>query len=318
MSDEKRVYVRELKDYFDLKQVSGNDESLNRYIVAMDINRPGLELTGFSESMDLKRVIIIGNKEVAYLNTLDHQTKLSRFETITDGYTPCIIISGGNKADAALLEMANSRNFPVFEKDSPTYRLTVDIISFLDEHLAPNDYLHGVMMNIFGLGVLIKGESGVGKSELALELINKGHVLVGDDCVEIKKVHNEIYACAHPLLKNYLEIRGIGIIDVRLMFGARALLDKSPLALILNLKKFKPDESYDRIGGATMRNYHQMLGVDIPIIDIPVKEGRAMGVIAEAAVTNYRLSKQGFDSSETFRSEIMGAIVDKNRKNGNE
>ncbi len=314
MSEEKKVYVREIKDYFNLIQVSGNDDSLNRWVVAPDINRPGLELAGFDSSNELKRVIVIGNKEINYLNTLDYGTKYHRFAMITDSYTPCIIISGGNKADDALLQVARERNFPVFETETQTFRLSVDIISFLDEHLAPIDYVHGVMMNIFGVGVLITGESGIGKSELALELINRGHVLIGDDSIEIKKVHNEIYASAHPLLKNYLEIRGVGIIDVPLMFGAGAIVDKSVISLIINLEHYDQKLDYNRIGDHLGIETKNMMGVDISSVAIPVKEGRAIGVIAEAAVINHRLNRQGINSSENFCKGISQVISD--RKNG--
>lgn len=308
MNSEKRVYVRELKEYFKLNQVTGNDESLNRWIITPDVNRPGLELSGYDKSNDLKRVILIGNKEFKYLEDLDYQTRKSRYQIITDSYTPCIIVTNGNKIDQALRDLATDRNFPVFETDEQTYRVNVNISAFLDDRLAPTDSFHGVLMNIFGVGVLFQGESGVGKSELALELIKKGHVLIADDRVEIKRIHNELYGEAHELLKNYLEIRGIGVIDVCLMFGASAVMDSTKISLVINLKRKNSMLEDDRLGinGILTKN---IMSADVTSMELPVKEGRAMGAIVEAAVTYFRLSEQGHNSAEIFNQRVMDVML---------
>lgn len=304
---EKRVYVRELKEYFDLKQVSGDDQSLDRWIIVADTNRPGLELSGYHNESDLKRVIIIGQKEMRYIEELDYETQCARFEVITDSYTPCIIISAGNKAPKALLDVAGAKNFPIFETDFQTYRMTVDAVTFLDERLAPSDSIHGVMMNIFGIGVLLIGESGIGKSELALELIRRGHSLVADDRVDVSRIHNDIVCSAPELIKGLLEIRGIGIIDVALMFGASSVLEQSELDFVIQLAPFDGNAEYDRVG--QQQCYMDLLGVDIPLLKIPVKEGRAMSVIAEAAVTNFRLQQRGVNSNELFNERVMEAML---------
>lgn len=308
---DKRVYVRELKEYFKLKQVTGNEESLDRWIITPDINRPGLELTGFNEAIDLKRVILIGKKETYYINKLDYETKRERFHIITDSFTPCIIITNGEKIDNALFDVANEKNFPVFETDSLTYRSIVEICAFLDDKLAPTGSYHGVLMNIYGLGVMLIGDSGVGKSELALELIKKGHILVADDRVEIKKIHNELYGESHKILKNFLEIRGIGIIDVPLMFGASSVLDKVKISLVINLKK-KEFFTEDRIGINGFKTMN-IMGVEMNTMEIPVKEGRAMSVMIETAVSHFRLFEQGYNIAELFNQQTIEYIKENER-----
>lgn len=305
--EENRVYVRDLKEYFKFRQVAGDDYSLNRWIVAPDINRPGLELTGYDQSTDLKRVIVIGNKENKYLANIDFEERKNRYQIITDAYTPCIVISNGKKADQALIEVANSKNFPVFESDEETFRISTNISSYLDEKLAITKEYHGVLMNIYGIGVLFQGESGVGKSELALELIKRGHILIGDDLISIKKVHNELYGEANELLKNYLEIRGVGIIDVPLMFGASAILDRTNISLVIKLKRYDEKEDMDRLETKGYKKIN-IMEMEMPLMELPVKEGRAMGAICEAAVANYRLYKQGFNSSEEFCQSVKKFI----------
>lgn len=314
MKEDKRVYVRELKEYFKLNQVTGNDDSLNRWIITPDVNRPGLELSGYDKSDDLKRVILIGNKEVRYLADFDYETRRTRYQIITDSYTPCIILTHGNKIDDALRDIANERNFPVFETDEQTYRVDVNICAFLDIRLAPTDSFHGVLMNIYGVGVLFQGESGVGKSELALELIKKGHVLIADDRVEIKRIHNELYGESHELLKNYLEIRGIGIIDVCLMFGASSVMEGSKINLVINLKRKNNRLEDDRLGinGITTKT---IMNAEVASMELPVKEGRAMGAIVEAAVTYFRLSQQGYNTAEVFNQRVMDVMLS-SRKGG--
>lgn len=314
MADEelvKRVSVAEFKKFFHLKQVSGNQESLNRYIIAPDINRPGLELSGWKESTDLKRVIIIGNKECEYLASLDFDTQKERFEILTDSLTPCIVMTGGNKAHPSLLEVAWGRNFPVFESDMKSYMAMQNMVAFLSRSLAPDTGMHGVMMNIYGVGVMITGASGIGKSELALELIRRGHSLVSDDRVEIVRIQNDLICSAPELIKGMLEIRGIGIIDVLMMFGASAVLDDCDLELIIRLEPYDETHEYSRLSYS--QQTLNILGLNRPVLDIPVMAGRDLSVIIEAAVSNYRLIQKGINSTETFNKRVYDKINTRNR-----
>lgn len=307
----KRVYVSELKNFFHLRQVSGNEESLHRWIIAPDVNRPGLELAGYRDSDDLKRVVIIGNKECKYLQGIDAETQRERFQIITDSYTPCIIMTGGNKASDILLEVARSKNFPVFESEHKSYMATQNIVAFLSRGLAPETDMYGVMLEVYGLGILITGDSAIGKSELALEMIRRGHTFLADDRVEIARVQNELRCRAPILLKGMLEIRGIGIIDVNSMFGASAMLDECRLDLVIHLENYDESHEYKRL--IYEEKNLNILGIDRPYVEIPVTPARSLGILIEAAVSNYRLIQRGYNSTEAFNQRVYNAIQAKNR-----
>ncbi len=306
---EKRVFVEDLMHAFNLKLVSGSEESLKRWIVVPDVNRPGLELCEDYIDIDLKRVNILGNKEIRYLSRFEYEELRNKFEKITDAYSPCIIIAAGNKAPQALIDLAKDRDFPVFETELPTYRISVDITAYLDSLLANSISKHGVLVSIYGIGVLITGESGVGKSELALELIKKGHFLVADDLVEIKRIHNELQGEANKNLKNFLEIRGIGIIDARIMFGASSIVDDIKISLIINIEKYKENIEYDRIGSEDTLGSEEILGLNIPKLNLPIKEGRVLSVLVEAAVMDFRLKNQGYNGAKIFLEGIDKAML---------
>lgn len=295
----KRVYVREIKEVFDIEQITGNDESLERWVIAPDINRPGLELSGYLESNDLKRVVVLGNKEYEYMTKLDENTQRQRFEIITDSYTPCIVLSEGCKDLPVLFDIARNKNFPIFRYDGKTYQLVVDLVSYLSEKLAPVDNIYGVMMSIYGKGVMLTGKSGIGKSELALDLISRGHMLVADDRVDVSLVHNDIICRAPKLLRKMLEIRGLGIVDVTRIFGANTYLNSCALDFVIKLVKYEEMEETDRLNPITKT--FSVLGVEIPMLVVPVTEGKALSVIIESAVTTYILKKQGIDSNEEFK-----------------
>ena len=307
----KRVYVRQIKEQLGLEQLTGNDDSLNRWAIAPDINRPGLELSGYLESNDLKRVVILGTKEFEYMSKFDYQTQRDRFEIITDSFTPCIIMSGEFYNMDSLLDLANQKNFPVFRYEGQTYQLIVDLVSFLSEKLAPSDNLYGVMMNIYGKGIMITGKSGIGKSELALDLINRGHMLVADDRVDVTRVHKSLLCTAPEILKRMLEIRGVGIVDVTRMFGANAYLNRCQLDFVIKLVKYDESMESDRLN--PINETFDVLGLEVPMLTIPITEGKSLSVIIESAVSNYLLTKLGFNSNEDFKAryrrelELKGA-----------
>jgi len=309
----KRVYVRELKSALNLNQIVGDDSSLNRWIIVPDINRPGLELTGYLEGSELKRVVIIGNKEMKYLGELDYEVQKERLQNITDTYTPCIIVSSMHRdCPQSLIEVASSKNFPVFRYEGPSYQAAVDIINYLSEKMAPSDSVYGVMMNIFGIGVLITGDSGIGKSELALDLIKKGHMLVSDDRVDVISVHNELKASAPSVLKGLLEVRGLGVVDVSRLFGVESVLDSSNIKLVINLVKFDKDRVFNRIGNDEKEM--EILGIKLPLIEIPVSEGRPISIIIQTVVSNYLLKRQGIDTTSEFMDRVTKEI-EKNKEN---
>ncbi len=304
-----RVYVHELKNYFHFRQITGNEESLNRWIIAPDINRPGMELSGFTIQNDLKRVVLMGNKEITYLNAMSEEKKNICFDIITDPYTPCIIFSRNNEIPQNLINIANQKNFPIFQTEEKTYRVLIDVVSFLERKLAKSETLHGVMLSIFGIGVLLTGQSGIGKSELALELISRGHSLISDDRVDIIRAHNDLVCFAPDVIKGMLEIRGIGIVDVALMYGAASVLDYGSLDLVISLQAFDENKEYNRLGARNMK--FEKFGLEKPLLEIPIRAGRAMSVIVEAAVKNQRLREKGIDSGWELRQRVLEDIQKK-------
>ena len=311
---QEKCTMRKLNEYFKFEQITGNEESLNRWVVVPDVNRPGLELVGFFEHTEPRRINILGDKEMAYIEKMDEGFQRQVFDRLTDGYTPAIIIARDYDCPVILHEIAQNKNFPIFRTKVKTYQLMVDVISYLDAQLSETDTLHGVLMSVFGKGVLITGDSGMGKSEVGLELIRKGHVLISDDRVDVRRVHNDIIGFAPILLKGMLELRGIGIIDVPKMFGASALLDQARIDFIVYLEKWQDGKVYKRVSmeGNTSRS---IIGVDVPQLVFPVKEGRNLAVLIEAAVTDFTLKEKGIDASSEFDERVLQFIVDQNNQN---
>ncbi len=306
-----KAKISSFASYFNLTQLTGDEEALNRWAIVPDINRPGLELAGYFEYSEPKRIMIMGTKEISYMQTLSPEVLKERLERITDSYTPAIVISKNQEAPEVLLEIANRKNFPVFASNLPTYRLMVDIVAYLDEQLAPVDNIHGVLLSIYGKGVLITGESGMGKSETALELIRSGHVLVADDRVDVSRIHNTLIGQAPDLLKGMLEIRGIGIIDVAKMFGSSTILDKSEIDFIVHLEKWDEEKEYARVG-IEDDLFETYLELTVPKILIPVREGRNISVLIQSAVANFNLRLQGFNSAKEFEQRVYDFIQKQN------
>ena len=313
MEEQNIVKVRTLVENFDFIQITGDDASLERPIGIADTNRPGLELAGYFENSQQKRLVILGDKEIAYIATMSVHKQRKSFDFITNEQTPAIIVTKGHKCPDVLKRYAKRKNFPIFLSSSPTYRLIVDIVAFLDEQLATSMCIHGGLLSIYGKGVLIRGESGMGKSEIALELIKRGHLLVADDRVDCYRIHNKIVGKAPELLREMLEIRGIGVINVSRMFGVSSVLPKAEINFQVNLEPWKADQDYDRVG-IEEKKHENILGIDIPKIVVPVREGRSMAVIIESAVTNYMLSVMGMDSAKEFEQRVLDYI----EKNKNE
>lgn len=313
MEEGTSVSVKALVEAFDLVQITGNQDSLKRSILLADTNRPGLELAGFFENSQQKRMIVLGDKEIAYISTMSVQRQRKAFDFLTSEVTPAIIISKGHECPEVLKRCAKRKNFPVLSAVSPTTRLIVDLVAFLDEQLATSQCLHGGLLSIYGKGVLIRGESGMGKSEIALELIKRGHLLVADDRVDCYRIHNKIIGKAPELLNGMLEIRGIGIINVARMFGVSSVLPKTEVNFQVNLETWKADQDYDRVG-IEEKKHENILGVEVPKIVVPVREGRSMAVIIESAVTNFMLSELGMDSAKEFEQRVLD-YIEKNKQN---
>lgn len=311
--ERKTLNVRQVAEHFDFNQVVGDDLSLNRKVLVPNISRPGLELSGFLDHVEKKRILLIGNKESAYLDTLENDNVylLERFDFLMADETPLCLVTDGNKPHPCLLEIAEKKNFPVFTSDLKTSEVMVDIITYLDEALAPTTNVHGVLMNVFGKGVLIIGESGMGKSEVALELILKGHSLIADDRVDVSRVKERLVGTAPDLIKGMLEIRGIGIIDVTQMFGVRSFLEQEEIDFVIEFEPWDNSKEYLRAGIEEQLQY-ETLGTKIPRFVFPVKEGRNLAVLVESGVRDFMLKQRGIDTAKIFDERVMNHIQGKN------
>lgn len=309
----KKVTVKDLMNQLGYECITGDENALNREIKVPDVNRPGLELTGYYLHSQRERVVLLGNKEMGFISGMSNEVQYSSFDFLTQKETPCIIITRGSACPTRLKEIAQRKNFPVLLCKDNTSRAMVEVVTYLDIELAPVKTMHGVFLQIYGKGVLLTGESGMGKSEIALELIKKGHLLVADDRVDCAVIHKQIIGQAPEILKQMLEIRGVGIINVSKMFGVASVLDKAMVDLNIHIEQWKPNKQYDRLG-IEEKKYTDILGVQIPKLIIPVKEGRSMGVIIESAVTNYLLSSVGQDSAKEFEQRVLN-LIERN-KNG--
>ena len=229
-------------------QVTGDEEALKRVIQTGEINRPGFELAGFFKHSDFRRIIVFGDKEMAFIAEMSEERQKEIFPCLINEEVPCIVICKGHECPKVLKDVANERNFPIFQTELITGAVSSELMNTLEEKLAKDTLMHGVFLNIHGKGVIIKGDSGIGKSEIALELVKRGHLLVADDAVELYRVGQKIVGKAPAVLANLLEIRGIGVIDVSKMFGISAILDKNDVDLIIQLERWVPSREYTRVG----------------------------------------------------------------------
>ena len=309
---DKKVTVKEFADYFQFEQLTGDEQSLRRSIELTDTNRPGLELAGFFDYSQAKRLVILGDKEIAYIATMSEQAQKRSFDFLTGEETPAIVITRGHECPQILRECALEKNFPVFCCEEKTNHTIVNIITWLDEKLAKSVSVHGELLIIYGTGVMICGESGMGKSEIALELIKRGHQLVADDRVDCYRIHNHLVGRSPQLLEGMLELRGVGVINIARMYGVGAVAHKANVDIQITLEEFDPRANYDRVGIEEKKNV-SILDVEVPKITIPVREGRSMGVIIESAVTNYMLAKDGLDSAKEFEQRVL-EFIEKNKE----
>lgn len=309
---DKKVTVKEFADYFQFEQLTGDEQSLRRSIELTDTNRPGLELAGFFDYSQAKRLVILGDKEIAYIATMSEQSQKRSFDFLTGEETPAIVITRGHECPQILRKCALEKNFPVFCCEEKTNHTIVNIITWLDERLAKSVSVHGELLIIYGTGVMICGESGMGKSEIALELIKRGHQLVADDRVDCYRIHNHLVGRSPQLLEGMLELRGVGVINIARMYGVGAVAHKANVDIQITLEEFDPRANYDRVG-IEEKKMVSILDVDVPKITIPVREGRSMGVIIESAVTNYMLAKDGLDSAKEFEQRVL-EFIEKNKE----
>ncbi|MCL1950202.1 MAG: HPr(Ser) kinase/phosphatase [Turicibacter sp.] len=307
-----KITVQQLIDELNLEVVTKSAD-LSRPITEPMLSRPGMELTGHTEyykSRTKRRVQIIGTKEWSYLNSLDTETLKTRLAVILTEDTPCLVFSNNFEIPSAMEGLAEEVGVPLLRCDKDTSELFSAIFNFLQEELSPVESVHGVLVDVNGIGVLIKGKSSIGKSETALELIHRGHQLIADDRVDVyEKEPGMIVGRAPELLKKFIEVRGIGIINVVEMFGARAFRHKKRVTLIIELEDWTPGKEYNRIGLAD--DHERLFSTDITKIIIPVRPGRSIASLIEVAAMNHRLKTMGYNAAESFTNQLNDFIKNK-------
>ena len=305
------VKVSKLIENYDLKLCNPGIDTDKIKITVPDINRPSLEWTGYFEHFDSLRVQIIGFTENSYVEQMDKESKFAIYEKLMSQRFPCIVFCRGMEPDQELIDAGTKYGVPVLVTQKTTSSFMAEIIRWLNVELAPCISIHGVLVDVYGEGVLIMGESGIGKSEAALELIRRGHRLVTDDVVEIRKINNNTLIGTSPDITRYfIELRGIGIIDVKTLFGVECVKEQQTIDLVIKLEDWKKDKEYDRLG--LEEEYAEILGNNIVCHSIPIRPGRNLAVICEAAAANHRQKKMGYNAAkELYRR------VENNLRNGN-
>ena len=296
--------IRELK----LKNLTEEIDTKKIKILVPDINRPALQLTGFYEHFDHERVQLIGNVERAYLDHMDHDERMKVYEKLFSFHIPCLLFARGYVPDDEVIELAKKNGVAILVTERFTSDMTAEIIRWLNVELAPMISIHGVLVDVYGEGVLIMGESGIGKSEAALELIKRGHRLVSDDVVEIRKVSDAtLVGTAPEVTRHFIELRGIGIIDVKTLFGVESVKNTQAIDMVIQLEEWNKETEYDRFGMED--NYIEFLGNKVICHSIPIRPGRNLAVIVESAAVNYRQKKMGYNAAQELYKRVQANLA---------
>ncbi|MGA4718679.1 HPr(Ser) kinase/phosphatase [Fictibacillus nanhaiensis] len=301
-----KVHIHELIKKFHLELVSG-EEGIHRTIRTSDISRPGLEMAGYFTFYPGERLQILGKTELSFISELDPDTRMERLTALCTDETPGIIVSRDIEVPKELLKASHKSGVPIMRSPVTTTRLSSRITNYLESRLAPTTAKHGVLVDIYGIGVLITGNSGVGKSETALELVKRGHRLVADDSVEIRQEDEDtLIGSAPELIQHLLEIRGLGIINVMTLFGAGAIRNYKKISIVMNLEAWDSKKVYDRLG--LEEETTKIIDTEIPILTIPVRPGRNLAVIIEVAAMNFRLKRMGMNAAQQFSDRLTDVI----------
>jgi len=304
------ITVRDLIKKLRLKVIYGNESLFDKEITTADISRPGLEMTGYFDYYTPERIQLVGMKEWSYLIKMTSHNRHQVLRKMFQPETPVLIIARDLEVPEEMLLAAEEKQIAILSSRVPTSRLSGELSSYLDSLLAERTSVHGVLMDIYGMGVLIQGDSGIGKSETGLELVKRGHRLVADDRVDVF-ARDEMTLWGEPaeILRHMLEIRGVGIIDVMSLYGASAVKDSSQVQIAVYLENYTKEQTYDRLGNNGEEI--EFCGVTIPRIRIPVKTGRNISVVIEAAAMNYRAKEMGYDATKTFEDRLT-QLIDQN------
>ncbi len=301
------VTIQELIDKMELRNVTPEIDVGKIVLTHPDVNRPALQLAGFFDHFDNERVQIIGNVEYDYIRHMEPSKRRATYDRLLSEKIPCMVYCRSLKPDEDMLELCNHYGVPCLISDKTTSAQMAEIIRWLNVKLAPCITIHGVLVDVFGVGVLMMGESGIGKSEAALELIKRGHRLVTDDAVEIHKVSEEtLFGTAPDITKHFIELRGIGIIDVKSLFGVESVIDTQAIDMVVKLEEWDRDAEYDRVG--LEDRYTEILGNKLVCYTIPLRPGRNLALIIETAAVNHRQKMMGYNAARELLNRAQAKL----------
>ena len=304
------ISLKKLIEKMKLENLTTEVDVNNKRLTQTDLNRPALQLTGFFEHFDAARLQVIGFVEYTYLEGLDEATKKKMYSQLLSYDIPAVVFSRDLKPDEVFMKEATDRNIPVLSTKQSTSEFMAETIRWLNVQLAPCISVHGVLVDVYGEGVLITGESGIGKSEAALELVKRGHRLVTDDVVEIRRVSEEtLIGSAPDITKHFIELRGIGIIDIKALYGASSVKDTQSIDLVIRLEDWDKDKEYDRLG--LEESYTEYLGNKVVCHNIPIRPGRNLAVICESAAVNHRQKKMGYNAAQELYARVQKSLTRK-------
>ena len=308
MSVEFSVPLSQIAEALNLTEVYVAENYKETNISTVEINRPGLELTGYLEFFDNKRIQVLGNTEFSYLGRYGPEAQKMVIDSIFSFGPPAVIICRDIEPSNAILESAKLHKVSIFSTPQSTSDLTASLVQYLNKELAPRITRHGVLVEVYGEGCLLTGDSGVGKSETAIELIKRGHRLVADDAVEIRRTaQTTLYGQSPENIRHFIELRGIGIINARKLFGMGAIKLQEKIDMVINLEQWDSSKVYDRMG--LDNEYMKILGVEVPTLTIPVKPGRNLAVIIEVAAMNDRQKKMGYNAAQELYNRVQANIA---------
>lgn len=298
------VALQKVVEKMDLRNLTPDIDISDRVVNLPDVNRPALQLTGYFDHFESERIQIIGNVEYTYLKKLPMEQKEYIYDSILSYSIPAFIYCRNHMPDDIFLEKAVQKGVPIYITDKATSAFTAELIRWLNVQLAPCISIHGVLVDVYGIGVLIRGESGIGKSESALELVKRGHRLVADDVVEIRKVSDEtLVGSASEITRHFIELRGIGIIDVKALFGVQSVRKTQNIDMVIQLEDWEKGKEYDRLG--LNEEYEEYLGNKVVCYRIPVRPGRNTAIIVECAAMNHRQKQMGYNAVEELYRRVQ-------------
>ncbi len=293
---------------FELEVITSFNNLSNIMISVADVTRPGLQLAGYFDHFGSDRIQVLGNMETAFLERLSSEERFSRLNALFEKGIPCLILTRHHVASPELTECSNKYQIPILRTEDTTASFTSSIVKFLNVELAPRTSLHGVLIEVYGEGILILGESGVGKSETALEVVKRGHRLIADDLVEVRRVSEKtLLGRAPEIIRHLIEIRGLGILDVKELYGVSSVKMQENVNFVINLELWDENKSYERLG--INEESTEILGIDVPSITIPVRPGRNLAIIVEVAAINFRQKSMGYNAAKALTERVFGPNI---------